>query len=328
MTKELLKTDNQSSQGKDNGSNGANGTTKKGANDTAFEINVSKIDWSEETSNQSSNKLQNGEFETIGAESALAPESTAAPREAIFGSYTADELALMGAKSPRKDMTEVIIGTDDRVRITPTNYPWRAICALRITAQDGSRYIGTGWMISPRTVITAGHCVYMHNNGGWARSIEVIPALNDASRPYGSATSSVLRSVTGWTNSRNREFDYGAIILPANSRLGDATGYFGYATRNDDFLRASALNLSGYPGDKGGNQQWYMAQRPSNVAAKVITYQIDTMGGQSGSPVWIFQDGNRYAVGIHTNGHSSGNSATRIDGSVFTNLANWKALGM
>lgn len=255
---------------------------------------------------------------SVGGGSADEALAAAAP-DALLGSYDASEISLR---------PEVIIGTDDRVRVGNTTvYPWRAICGLKITAANGSRFIGTGWLIAPRTVITAGHCVFMHNEGGWARSIEVVPGLNDAARPYGSASSGALRSVTGWTQSRNREFDYGAIILPGNARLGDRTGWFGLAVRDDAFLRAASLNLSGYPGDKGGNQQWFMAQRTKSVSARVITYEIDTMGGQSGSPVWILQSGQRFGVGVHTNGASSGNSATRINTDVFNRMMAWKNEG-
>ncbi len=219
-------------------------------------------------------------------------------------------------------------GATDEARVGNTSvYPWRAICGLKITAANGRRFIGTGWLIAPRTVITAGHCVFMHNEGGWARSVEVVPGLNDTARPFGSAFSGALRSVTGWTQSRNREFDYGAIILPGNARLGDRTGWLGLAVRDDAFLRAASLNLSGYPGDKGGNQQWFMAQRAKSVSGRVITYEIDTMGGQSGSPVWILQNGQRYGVGVHTNGASSGNSATRINTDVFNRMMAWKSEG-
>ena len=259
-----------------------------------------------------------GDYQEAGSEAEVQIDE---PKEAYFSSYP--DLI------PSKDKQEVIIGTDDRVRVfANTSYPWRAICALRITAHDNTQWIGTGWLVAPRVVITAGHCVYLHGNGGWAKKIEVIPGLNDASRPYGSCVSSNVRSVRGWSESKKRDFDYGAIILPSDCRLGDRTGYFGYAVRNDSFLTGSVINMSGYPGDKGGNQQWFMAQRPKSLTSKVITYDIDSMGGQSGGPVWIKEGENRYCVGIHTNGHSSGNSATRIDLSVFNNIKFWKSLGL
>ncbi|WP_208420165.1 trypsin-like serine peptidase [Paraflavitalea devenefica] len=248
------------------------------------------------------------------------PEEGVFSRDAFFASYP--ELF-------EQSMAEVIIGTDDRVRITATTtFPWRAICALRITAKDNTRWIGTGWLVSPRTVITAGHCVYMHEHGGWPKSIEVIPGMNDATRPYGSCTGTAFRSVAGWVNDKKREYDYGAIILPANCRPGDKTGVFGFAVKDDAYLLNSYLNLSGYPGDKGGDQQWFMARRAKSTAPRVIYYEIDTMGGQSGSPVWIKVGTARYAVGIHTNGLISGNSATRIVTPVFNNIQSWKTLGM
>lgn len=250
---------------------------------------------------------------------ALDETDTVAVPDAIVGSYP--EIA--------ESALEVIIGPDERIRVTNTRaFPWRAVCALSITAANNRQFIGTGWLIGPRTVITAGHCVYMHEEGGWARSIRVIPACNDADQPYGVHAGTDLRSVTGWTTSKNREFDYGAIILPAGSRPGDQTGYFGFGARTDAFLSSAALNLSGYPGDKGGRQQWFMAQRPKSVSNQVITYDIDTMGGQSGSPVWVLENGARYGVGIHTNGATSGNSATRINSNVYNMLLSWKNLGL
>jgi glutamyl endopeptidase len=259
------------------------------------------------------------EIEESGQET---PSAEMQPMDAFLASY--GEMM-----QNRSEAQEVIIGTDDRVRINPTtNYPWRAICALKITAADGTRWIGTGWMVSPRTLITAGHVVYMHDHGGWARSIEVIPAMNDGARPFGSCVATTFRSVNGWVNSKNSDFDYAAIILPTNCRLGDRTGWFGLAVKNDAFLNASILNLSGYPGDKGGNQQWFMARRAKSLSARRIVYDIDTMGGQSGAPVWILTGGQRYAVGVHTNGHLSGNSATRIVTPVYNNMIAWKNMGL
>ena len=153
-----------------------------------------------------------------------------------------------------------------------------------------------------------------------------------ASKPYNSGTSNNLRSTAGWTNSKNRDYDYGAIILSANYRPGDRTGYFGFGVKTDAYLSSSVLNLSGYPGDKmtfrKGDQQWFMALRPKSVSGRVITYDIDTMGGQSGAPVWVKVGNVRTCVGIHTNGHQTGNSATRIVTPVFNNIQAWKNQGL
>lgn len=259
-------------------------------------------------------------FEEAGTEVAEEDADLAFTRDAFFASYP--ELY-------EKSLSEVIIGTDDRVRITPTtSFPWRSICALRITAQNGARFLGTGFLVAPRTIITAGHCVYLHAQGGWPKSIEVIPGLDENNRPYGSYVGTSFRSVVGWVNGKKREYDYGCVILPRAARPGDKTGYFGFGVKNDAFLRNAILNLSGYPGDKGGAQQWFMARRAKSLAPRVIYYEIDTMGGQSGSPVWVKQGNIRTVVGIHTNGLITGNSATRIVQPVFNNLQAWKNLGM
>ena len=273
------------------------------------------------TENESeSSFIASSRLEETGTEVTENEGEGAFMRDAFFASYP--ELY-------EKSLSEVIIGTDDRVRISPTtSFPWRAICSLRITAQNGNRFIGTGWLVAPRTVITAGHCVYMHDQGGWPKSIEVIPGLNDAARPYGSYVGTSFRSVSGWVNDKKREYDYGCIILPTTSRPGDKTGVFGFAVKDNPYLLSAYLNLSGYPGDKGGNQQWFMARKAKSVAPRVIYYEIDTMGGQSGSPVWVKVGNARYAVGIHTNGLVSGNSATRIVQPVFNNIQAWKNQGM
>lgn len=220
---------------------------------------------------------------------------------------------------------ETVCGRDDRVRITATSgIPWRMICQLIITRKDGGRSRCTGWFIGPGTVMTAGHCVYSHSAGGWARQIEVIPGMNASSRPFGSATSSNLRSVGGWTRSAKVTHDYGCIIL--DNKLGRRTGWFGFANLSDASLRNLLLNNSGYPGDKQFGTQWYNAGRVTRVTDRRLYYMLDTAGGQSGSPTWRFKDGKRHAVGIHAYGGCP-NKSTRISKPVFDNMKKWKTLG-
>jgi glutamyl endopeptidase len=257
------------------------------------------------------------------------------PLDAYWASFgTAIERAQERARIAAKHkgdtkIFELIIGTDDRVNVTSNDvYPWHCICSLLITAQNGSVYIGTGWLVSPRVVLTAGHCVYLHDDGGWASQIEVIPGRNGAARPYGSVISRNLRSIRGWTLDRDRDYDYAAILLPEERRYGDELGWFGFASRTDDHFSGITLNLSGYPGDGGPtNQQgtqWWNARAVKDVNEKQITYEIDTWGGQSGSPVWEYTyEGHRYGLAIHTWGSTVSNGATRITSEVFDNIVLW-----
>lgn len=224
---------------------------------------------------------------------------------------------------------EAIIGTDDRVQIQNTGaYPWRANASLLITARDGSTWVGTGWFISPRTLVTAGHCVFIKGSGvagrdGWVSSIKVMPGRNGTTLPYGSVTSTTFRSVSGWTVNGDHNFDYGAIILP--TPLGSTTGWYGFGVFSDAQLTGSTVNVSGYPGDKPSGTQWYHSNRVTAVNATKAFYTVDTMGGQSGSAVYQIRDGNRMAVAVHAYGGATANHGTRINNNVFGNLQQWKA---
>lgn len=264
------------------------------------------------------------------AEAAAAPEEEKYLLDAWHAEYSdAGQRAMMLAQAEgQESVLEIVIGADDRVRVTNvTAFPWRVICSLQITAQDGSRWIGTGWLIGRRTLITAGHCVYIHDRGGWASRIEVIPGRNAADRPFGSFMATSFRSVLGWTQKQLRTHDYAAIILPEDCTYGDQLGYFGLANLSDAALSNKTVNLSGYPGDKPPGTQWFHSRQLSSVTPTVLTYEIDTAGGQSGAPVWQLRNGQRHAVAIHTNGSPTGNSATRINTVVYNNLLQWRGEG-
>lgn len=263
---------------------------------------------------------------TVGEiESAAGFDPTHALNEGQPFQVVADELAeLRPAEQAEYATPETVCGSDDRVRISPASgVPWRWICQLIITMPNGAGFRGTGWFIGPRCVMTAGHCVYSKSNGGWASKIEVIPGMDGASRPFGSAVGTAFRSVNGWINNTDPNYDYGCIILP--TPLGNTVGYFGFASLTDQTLSGMMLNNSGYPGDKPFGTQWFNAGRVSQLTARKIYYMLDTYGGQSGSPVWRLANGQRHAVGIHAYGGCP-NSATRIVKPVFDNMVAWKAL--
>ena len=223
---------------------------------------------------------------------------------------------------------ESVHGPDNRMQVQETEkYPFRAIASLLITAKDGSQWVGTGWFISPRTLITAGHCVYITNSplagrNGWVKSIQVLPGRNAESLPFGCVTSTQFWTVTGWADSGDENFDYGAIVVPTG--LGKTVGIFGFASLSDDKLMDTVALVTGYPADKDDGTMWTDKKQIAAVGASKIHYDIDTAGGQSGAPVYEVENGKPVAVAVHAYGGATTNSGTRISPPVFNNLTNWK----
>ncbi|HDR4482483.1 TPA: trypsin-like serine protease [Bacillus cereus] len=220
---------------------------------------------------------------------------------------------------------ETTCGSDERSQALNTKiYPWRAVCDLIITLEDGRQARGTGWLNGRGTVITAGHCVFSKTFKKWHKSITVIPGRNGNEKPYGEITSTQLSSVKGWTENQDPNYDYGAIIL--QSHIGDTTGYLGVKAYQASELKGVKANVSGYPGDKP-HTQWFMYDEITDVDERKIYYNIDTEPGHSGSPLWIDEPNGKYfAVGIHAYGGCP-NSATRINKTVYDNLLTWKQRG-
>lgn len=226
---------------------------------------------------------------------------------------------------------ESVIGPDGRTRVTgTTTFPWRAVAHLVVYWRNGTSGGCTGWFIGPRTVATAGHCVYNSSRGGWASSIRAYPGRNGSSTPYGYGVSHRLFSVSGWTVSGNHEYDYGAIQL--SSTLGNTVGWFGYRWQSSNTF-SGAYRVTGYPGDKAYGTMWTMQDNPGirGVTTRKLFHAIDTYGGQSGAPVYHYYSStcSTCSVAIHAYGtginpYPQYNSGTRITQGVYNNLTNWR----
>jgi glutamyl endopeptidase len=245
--------------------------------------------------------------------------SLVAPNVQELRTLPAWNLPAPGTGKERK-ATEAIVGFDTRVRTYTLSYPATAVALVTF---ENARC--TGWFIGPDTIATAGHCVHSGGSGGnWydVNTYTVYPGFDRDQAPFGSCRARTLYSVTGWTQSGDPRFDYGAIKLDCT--VGNAVGCFGF------FWTSASLNgqhtvVSGYPGDKE-LEQWWSTDRVRQTYARQLAYRNDTVGGQSGAPVWQDNPPDRdgvYAMAIHTYGGAT-NLGTRITKAVFNNLLAWK----
>lgn len=227
------------------------------------------------------------------------------------------------------------VPADDRRRVVTTDQaPWRWVCWLRTVWLDGrgfpvARVHGTGWLAGPRTVVTAGHCVY-HRDFGWARRVEVYVGRDGTGR-QSTHVADDLHAVAGWTEGQRPEYDYGAVRLAEPVRGG---GCFRWAALPDDRLRALAFSyLAGYPSDRPAGTLWVATGRLAGVRDRTLRYPMASAGGQSGGPVFFRSGADRVAVGIHAYGPADktavapradlANLAVRITPDVAANLDVW-----
>lgn len=181
--------------------------------------------------------------------------------------------------------------TDDRVSIQDqfaSTRPFSAIVSVKSTFPDGTRTAGSGAMIGPDDVLTAAHCVYSSDYGGWADTVSVRPALTPSGTPFGWSFAENLITTTGWIDydrwnlSYALNYDYAYIDLDTN--VGFDTGWFDIASGG---AVGDTVETLGYPGDHGSSQMVYASGTIDRISGNVFTFydDLDATPGQSGSPV-------------------------------------------
>lgn len=210
-----------------------------------------------------------------------------------------------------------VIGTDERVQVSPTTYwPWVTMGRIDLGC--------TGTIVGPRHVITAGHCVYNIETDTWYYNLSFSPAQDGSYYPFGTIPWSYAITVTGWTNNHDRNYDYAMIVLAEN--IGYTTGYMSYGYDNN-LCSNCIVNINGYPGDKPFGTMWHSNCPLTGLTTYRLYYECDTYHGQSGSGVYMYwTPDTRIIYGIHAYGvdFTGDNGATRINSSVFNNFQSWR----
>lgn len=302
-----------------------------------------------------------GKSITLGAAPPAPPEPTPAPPSLFWPGSIGDptlgassiirEVLREGVASQQEILAsgnESIIGIDSRVRIFDTHFaPWRMICALR--GYWGQRLsVGTGFLVSPNLILTAGHCVFPKERRAPPDRIDVIFGLNGAEEPpYGVMNAARIHMTDQWASTFDFAFDVGAIFL--DKPIGRKLGWFGLASRPPEQLQSAWVHVTGYPGEKieqakdpsgrplppvQASQLWHHRAPVIGVQQNRVFYATDTTAGQSGAPIYLHDPVSSptpVAIGVHAYGKAStpmalgqANSGPWIDPAMFAQISAWK----
>src|SRR5262245_31057202 len=106
------------------------------------------------------------------------------------------------------------IGSDTGVAVTSSHdLPWRAICRVDVRYSDNHTGWGTGFLIDPGVVFTAGHVVFSDKGHGKAAELTITAGLT-SQYPGSPLPSETVRYDDRWPQTFAEKWDYGAVILP------------------------------------------------------------------------------------------------------------------
>ena len=188
---------------------------------------------------------------------------------------------------------------------------------------------GTGILIGPNVVLTAGHNLYDHKYKVYSEleSMQFLPAMNGQALPFGPVEVEQYFISPSYLQEESKE-DYGILIL--KEPIGEKTGYFGLACLDPEELQSQRVVIVGYPGDKVASklscyEMWGMEGDVSHVVQEkgFFKHLVDTEAGQSGSGVW-YQDGEDfYVCGVHISGTHLANTATLLTRAMYKQIHEW-----
>ncbi|KAH0031796.1 hypothetical protein KCU78_g2706, partial [Aureobasidium melanogenum] len=244
------------------------------------------------------------------------------------------------------DGCESIIGEDERELVNSGDIldggRYRSIVKIQSCFEDRATkkqiwMMGTGWLIRPDLLVTAGHVVFDHSKN-YRATVQIKCYIGYNGKASVSSSTCQPRygqrviTTREWTKTPNRGKDV-AFIQVTKPFEGNLNLFSYVDTPVSD---KTTLNIVGYPGDKAfdneyGAQMYELSDKTTydlnDNNLHMIHYQISTYGGQSGAPILRQKDGVTKSIGTHCYGgggneNNSGNSIGGQWGNPYASFVN------
>jgi V8-like Glu-specific endopeptidase len=213
-----------------------------------------------------------------------------------------------------------------RTRITSLDVPNSFTCYLELTRGRSTRY-GTGMLIHPRVILTAGHNLAYYPSGtvkevnAYFGSIDSINYLTMTSLKLRKGKNKFHKRGYWYNGKLNR--DFAIIILPDSSVYKEVGGHFKIKPITQEQFLNKEIHITGSPGDKNLFEMWTASTLNYSQFQDHLKYDLFTQVRNSGSPIWIDTKEGYEVVGIHSRSYGNCNAAILINNEAYQQITKW-----
>jgi V8-like Glu-specific endopeptidase len=238
------------------------------------------------------------------------PWSTHVVQPKISGPPDAPQPFLRTLSGRRLRTAYGVYGNDDRMTFRPSGYPWQCIGRVFAWTNGGTpgwSWYGSGVLVGPRHVLTAGH-VAPWGSPNWGMLF--VPGYYDGVSVVGSGASSWVSDFRSLDSGASTVSAHDMSILRLYDPLGDGLGYFGVKTYDRAWQDGNYWALAGYPSALTPERPSYqlgiaVLDSDADGGALELEHHGDVTSGDSGGPFFgTWPDGFPYVIGTVSGGES------------------------